>query len=537
MDLEKKRQLLKALEQKEKLQSEYLRNWKGSLIQEAAICSTAKIVMVSGGNQSGKSESGGVRIGICSTGIIPKSLEDKFPKQLIRHGDYWCSALDYAGARDIIKEKLDVVIPSRLVNRYSKEDKIYYLNNELGRIGLKSEESGRGKYQGVQRLGVWPDEEHTKEVWDELFERVTRLRGFLFFTFSPIEGLTWSYDELYKKAGKIVFTKNKHGIKEEVGVVHTPEEIEKLRDRELQCEVREGDKYNPNIEVYIISKYDNPYLHTEEIINSEQKYKDDPAQYQSRILGRYAKITNNCAFNQNALLKMQSKCPSTYLTGDIVRGQFQLDPKGNLKIFKQKQLGRHYVIGADIAQGTDNGDFSCAQILDHKTCEQVAIWHGKVHPEKFASILIELGKYFNTAILAPERNFHGFGVVNRIRDQKYKRLFSEYDQTQQTVNVGGAGGTKKYGWETTAKTRPILVQDLATFISQEHIIINDAETIDECLTFVYDKENKAQAMKGCFDDRVMALGIALQVFQLKSIPRIEIHTPTKNTTDSFGYPC
>ncbi len=45
-------------------------------------------------------------------------------------------------------------------------------------------------------------------------------------------------------------------------------------------------------------------------------------------------------------------------------------------------------------------------------------------------------------------------------------------------------------------------------------------------------------MKGCYDDRVMALGIALQVFQRKSIPKFEQHRPTDSTkTDSLGYPC
>jgi len=543
MNIDEKRQLLKSLQQKEKLLKEYIRTWKPSIIQEAAICSTAKIVVVVGGNQSGKSEVGGMRIGICSTGIVPDSLKGRFPEKLLRTGNYWCSALDFGGARDIIRFKLDTILPPRLVERYAKDDKIYYLKGELGQIGLKSEESGESKYQGVQRLGVWMDEEHTKKVFDEIYERTTTLKGWIFFTFSPIEGLTWSYDELFKKAKKVFFTKNIHGIKEDIGIVHTIEELKLLRDRELQCRENPSDTADPNIEVFIISKYDNTLLEDSavEIQGSERKLQLDIPQYQARILGKYAKITNNCAFNVAKLLKIQAKCPAVYKRGDIVNGQFKSDPNGKLILYKEKKPkdDGYYVIGADIAQGLESGDYSVAQILDHKTCEQVAIWVGKVNPEIFASILLDLGKFFNTAILAPERNFHGYGVVSRIRSQKYKRLFSEYDQIQETINPDGATGEKKYGWDTNAKTRPLMIQELAQFISEGHIILNDFETVDELLTFIYDRDGKAQALKGCHDDRVMALAIALQARQLKPIPRVFPNQlgNIKSKDNEMGYPC
>lgn len=542
MNIDEKRKLLKTLQTKEERVNEYIKRWTPSVIQRAAIASKAKITMVVGGNQSGKSEIGGMRTAVCSTGIIPASIEEDFPRELIRHGDYWCSALDFGGARDIIRHKLDTILPDRVIGRFSKDDKIYYLKDPVGQIGLKSEESGESKYQGVQRLGIWMDEEHTKEVFDEIFERVTTLRGWIFFTFSPIEGLTWSYEELYKKAKKIYYTENVHGIPEDIGTVHTLDEIRKLKDRKLCFRENSSDKADPNIAVYIISKYDNIHLPDEEIQNSERKYQFDPPQYQARILGRYAKITNNCAFSTDRLLKMQLKCINPIKRGRIVNGQLQLDVNGELSIYKDKKpLGQgYYVIGADIAQGTELGDYSVAQILDHKTCEQVAVWHGKVHPEKFASILIELGKYYNIAYLAPERNFHGFGVVNRIREQKYKRLFSEYDQASETINVSGACGEKKYGWETNAKTRPIMIQDLAVFISEGHIKLNDYDTLEELLTFVYDKDGKAQALKGCYDDRVMALAIALQVFQLRAVPKHEFKPhESKNLMrkNEMGYEC
>jgi len=529
MTPEEKRNLLKTLKAKAKIQKERIRTFVGTVIQVAILLSRAKIRIVTGGNRSGKSECGAEDTGIKSTHVIPDSLINQYPTDLLKIGRLWCSSLDYAASRDIIKEKLDKILPKRLIRTYKLDDKIYYFNDERIEIGLKSCDSGRKKYQGTSRIQVWMDEEHPQDIYDEIYERTTDCSGQIIFTFTPVEGLTWSYTKLYQKAKRIYFTTNKHGIKEEVGIIHTIEELKLLQDRKLECRENTDGEADPNIEVFIMSKYDNPYLPIQEIQNSERKYKDNPPEYNARILGRFSKITNRCVFSTERLLIMQGKCKSKFKRGDIEQKQFKLSKTGNLVTFKDKKpVGEgHYIIGADVAEGLETGDYSVAQILDHKTCEQVAIWRGHVSPDKFASILIELGRYYNNAWLAPERNFHGFGVVNRIRDQKYNRLYSEYDIPQETIKQGGATGVKKYGWDTTAKTRPILVQDLSTFISEGHVIINDPNTIDELFTFVYDKDGYTGALRGCFDDRVMGLGIAIQVFRRKSIPVIQNKTPSQ----------
>lgn len=514
LNSEQKLELLKLLDAKIARQEEVLLNSKYSLIQEAALCSKAKIVIVVGGNQSGKSHTGATRVAICATGIIPDSLKDKFPEQLVRHGDYWCSALDYGGARDIIRNKLDKILPNRVIDRYSKDDKIYYLKDNMGQIGLKSEESRRGKYQGVQRLGVWMDEEHTKPVYDEIFERVTTLKGFIFFTFSPIEGLTWSYNELYIKAKRIYYTKNKHGISEEVGAVHSLEEIAKMKDRQLIIQENQGDHLDPNIEVYIISKYDNEHMPDEEIQNSERKYVNDPAAYQARVLGRYSRLSNKNVFDKTVLMKMQSKVSTKFIRGSIVNGQFKENVGGNLTIFDKdlKKPTGCYVIGADIAAGDETGDYSCAQVINRRTCEQVAVWHGHCSPEEFASILYNMGTFFNNAYIAPERNFHGYGVVNALREKKYLRLYYDKDRGQRAIK-NSVSGNKLYGWLTDARTKPIMIQTLASYLRDGRIRINDVYTVDELLTYVYDQDGHTNAMGGCFDDRVIALAIALQVYE------------------------
>ena len=57
-------------------------------------------------------------------------------------------------------------------------------------------------------------------------------------------------------------------------------------------------------------------------------------------------------------------------------------------------------------------------------------------------------------------------------------------------------------------------------------LINDRKTINQCLTFVKNKEGKYEAIEGKHDDKVMSLGIALysrsqQTFDVPKAP-IEI---------------
>jgi hypothetical protein len=159
-------------------------------------------------------------------------------------------------------------------------------------------------------------------------------------------------------------------------------------------------------------------------------------------------------------------------------------------------------------------------VLSKKSAEQVAIWHGKTSPEEFASILVNMGKFFRNADLAPERNFHGFAVVTRIREHlKYPNLFSEYDATNLVKTSSGTNTVKRYGWDTNAKTKPLMIQELGAFLREGHLRLNDTATIDELITYVYDRDGKTEAMNGCFDDRVMSLAIALQVFLKRRIIR------------------
>ena len=112
-----------------------------------------------------------------------------------------------------------------------------------------------------------------------------------------------------------------------------------------------------------------------------------------------------------------------------------------------------------------------------------------------------------------ERNNHGLTTLRRLQEINYPNLFVE-------SSVDGAYGdklTKRGGFLTTSKTKPLIVDNLAALLRQEESGSADLDLVSELRTYVIDDKGRFNAQNGCYDDRVMALAIALH--GLASMPR------------------
>jgi hypothetical protein len=176
-----------------------------------------------------------------------------------------------------------------------------------------------------------------------------------------------------------------------------------------------------------------------------------------------------------------------------------------LLVWRPPEQGREYVIGADVGEGLAHGDASAACVLDRETGEQVAELHGRIAPGRFASLLAALGRLYLEAELAVESNNHGHATLDALHNTlcylplyRYRR----YDQP------GVAGET--LGWPTNARTKPLMIDELAEAIAEGHLLIHSEGLVDECLTFVTTDSGSREAQSGKHDDRVMAAAIAWQ---------------------------
>jgi phage terminase large subunit-like protein len=322
LDTNQKRELLKKLKEREKIEADRnIDRFIPSPVQKAFLLSRAKTRIVEGANRSGKTEVCAVDTIIQNTGRIPDIIKDSYPKEYIRAGRYWISSRSFGASRDVAKPKVERYLPKLLVDRFNKADYIYYLKDG-SQIGFKSMDAGMIAYSGDSRLQVWMDEEHSKDVFKEAYMRTIDCSGRIVMSFTPVDGLTWAYNDLYKKAKYRYFTRNKHGIKEETGKIHTAEEIELLKDRELHVRENTDNTADPNIEVFQMTMYDNKYIPSVQVQNAERECADDMALYQARILGIFAKITGNCVYPTELIIEGKAKCPMFFERGDIEDRKF-----------------------------------------------------------------------------------------------------------------------------------------------------------------------------------------------------------------------
>jgi len=181
---------------------------------------------------------------------------------------------------------------------------------------------------------------------------------------------------------------------------------------------------------------------------------------------------------------------------------------GYLKVWKSPTEGQQFVIGADAAEGVTNGDYACAQVIDRKTFEQVAVWHGRVDPDIFGRELYRLGMYYNQALIAPERNSIGIAAIMVLREMYYPSLY-----IRETVGNLQDKLKPELGWITNMSTKPLMVADGQRAIRDKLLILHDELTLAELFSYQYDEAGHANAVTGAHDDRVIALLIAIQMHQ------------------------
>lgn len=186
---------------------------------------------------------------------------------------------------------------------------------------------------------------------------------------------------------------------------------------------------------------------------------------------------------------------------------------GRLSVWSEPVLGESYIVSADVAEGLEHGDFSVADVLSHRTGQQVAQWHGHIDPDQFAYVLSALGRRYNTALLVPERNNHGLTVIKWLHEIiQYPNLYVEM------VPDPPGKPRKRYGWQTSSATRPMIIDVLIKEVRDDCHNIVCSGTFDEMLAFKIQPNGKMEADRGRHDDRVIALGIGKYVRTVLPLP-------------------
>jgi len=185
------------------------------------------------------------------------------------------------------------------------------------------------------------------------------------------------------------------------------------------------------------------------------------------------------------------------------------DNHAKLKIWYMPEQGEEYVIGADVAEGIEGGDFSVADVIRVRDMKTVArLRTDRLDPDEFAHVLDKLGRFYNYALIGPEINNHGLAVVQRLRDLFYSNLYKRETGLDEVFETS----TTKFGWKTTTITKPLAIDYLAEAIREGLVKDEDIVFIEEAFSYVRDEKGRTNAEAGTHDDTVMAKAIALQLW-------------------------
>ena len=189
-----------------------------------------------------------------------------------------------------------------------------------------------------------------------------------------------------------------------------------------------------------------------------------------------------------------------------------------LIVWREPVPRRAYCVGVDTAEGLVHGDYSCAQVLDVRSGEQVAIWHGHIPPDTLANEVYNLALWYNDALTCVESNNHGLTTITQLRHLGHPNLFRKRMLNRSTTKV-----SQEFGWKTTRTSKPLLIDDLGMALRAGELTIHDRYTLAELRTYV---RNERGSMGGSpHDDRVMAYAIGWRMREFASFGSIDVTKP------------
>lgn len=357
---------------------------------------------------------------------------------------------------------------------------------------------GRGEtltHVHASELAFWP-KSNAQDIWNGLTQAVPNTAGTAIFIESTANGVTGTYYDLWKGA-----VEGTNG--------YVPVFIPWYVNKEYTEEVPKNFKRTPE-EREMVKKYK---LTNGQLMFRRRKVAQNgldlwnqeyPAEPEMAFL-----TTGRPVFNPEQLQQCLKDANDVEDRLALEGDEFLPNIRGELTIYRKHDAGEMgYVVGADVAMGVRNGDWSVAQVLDSKK-RQVATWRGQVHPDYFAEVLKALGEFYNEAFIVVENNSHGILTCTRLgKDFAYPNFYTEVQVDKITDRE-----TVKLGFTTTSKTKPLIIDQLRASLREGELELNDKTTIRELMTYIVTENGAMEAEPSCFDDCVISLALANHVHE------------------------
>lgn len=255
-----------------------------------------------------------------------------------------------------------------------------------------------------------------------------------------------------------------------------------------------------------------------------------------------------------AIMKQQQKTPG-FLKNHIpawCANVRMLLENPEIELFSLPVAGRQYLIACDPSEGLDgdgNHDYSSIMVFDLLSWEVVMrVSSRRVSPLECANVCMELGRWFNFAMLMVERNNHGHAVLQKICESDVDGTLNypiekvyhhvDFENTEESVqkkkgNARKAALLARVGFPCSVKTKKLSLDYLKMKISEQAFIIYSLAVFAQLGDYRKLDGGKTGCSKGNHDDDVSVLRmIAYYLYHAEGV--VNLSKMTKRTGATKG---
>ena len=357
---------------------------------------------------------------------------------------------------------------------------------------------GRGEtltHLHASELAFWP-KSTAADIWNGLLQAVPNTKGTAVFVESTANGVTGIFYDLWRGA-----TAGENGF--------VPVFIPWFTDPDYREPVPANFERTPD-EEELAEKYS---LDDEQLMFRRRKIAQNgidlfrqeyPAEPDEAFL-----TTGRPVFNPEQLQVCLDEARDVKERLALEGDEWINNRRGELTTYLNHDEGERYVIGADVAMGVCQPETTLSPRSSTPKSDKSQRGEGQVHPDWFAEVLYHLGISTTRRMIIVENNSHGILTCTRLgKDMAYPNFYTEVQIDKITERE-----TVRLGFTTTAKTKPLVIDQLRASMREGELQLNDKTTIREMLTYIVTESGAMEAEAGCFDDCVMSLALANHIHE------------------------
>jgi len=425
--------------------------------------------------------------------VFWKTLYTPYTRSVVLAHDSATSDALFTMSKQFIERMPENTAPE-LVKSNAKEIKFAHNDSGFRLYTAGSPEAGRGTTPTIlhcSEVAFWQNQE---KILAGLFQGVSSADGTEIILESTANGASGSFYEMWKKA--------EQGLNDYVSVFlpwyMTLEYTMKASKKFVRTKEEEALS-----ELYTLT---NDQLYWRRMKIGESGAKKFAQEYPATSEEAF-QVSGANVFDIEKIEKLKIESATSIRSFNPKMMSWDEQREGHLEIWDAPSFNEKYIIGADVALGVGQ-DYSTAVVMNSQR-EVVGLYrNNRIDPSAFGKELFYLGRYFNNALLAVESNSMGVATLQKLKDMNYVNM---YFQTK-IANISNEEGVR-LGFRTTSASKPAIIGNLKNWLFEEELDIKSSIITQELKDYLSDDRGSTGASPGCFDDSVMALAIACEVYR------------------------